>query len=101
MNIAYLIDSGRWDPATLYTHDIACAMKRLGHDVTVCIPKNDALEQFFNSAELNTRRTIHTNLPFFNPYILSGMIKKEGISIVHAKASSEVMMFRAIWESFS
>ncbi len=86
MNIAYLIDSGRWDPATLYTHDIACAMKRLGHDVTVCIPKNDALEQFFNSAELNTRRTIHTNLPFFNPYILSGMIKKEGISIVHANS---------------
>lgn len=86
MNIAYLVDSDRWDPAALYTRDLACAMKRQGHNVVVCIPKDDALEHFFNDAGLYTRKIIYTSLPFFNPTFLSGMINKERVSIIHANS---------------
>lgn len=84
MNIAYLLDTDRWDPATIYTRDLACAMKRQGHEVVVCIPRNDSMERFFKEAKLDTRKIILRTLASLSPAFLSSLIKDKRLSIIHA-----------------
>lgn len=87
MNIAYLVDSDRWDHATLYTLDLACAMRRQGHKVIVCVPKlDDELQKHYIEAGFDTRRIIFSTIPPLSVAILSSIIKKEGLSIVQANS---------------
>lgn len=86
MNIAYLVDSEYWDEAAQYTLDLACAMKRLGHGVVVCVPKVAALEKPYRNAGLDTRKNIFVSLPTISMGILANLINKSALSIVHVNS---------------
>lgn len=87
MNIAYLVDSDRWDPATIYTLDLACAMKRRGHKVVICIPKlNDELQKLYRTSGFDMLKIIFHTIPAFSTSFLSGFIKSMGLSIIHANS---------------